>query len=61
MLDKGVEAFLTARIDKNNAEPMYLQIAAALKELLQAGKFSSDTPMPTERRILAERFGVSWF
>jgi GntR family transcriptional regulator len=59
MLEKGeLKTFLTGRIDKSSPEPMYLQIAAALKELLQAGKFSGDAPMPPER-ILAERFGVS--
>jgi GntR family transcriptional regulator len=52
------DALLMARINKNNPEPAYLQIAAAVKALLKAGKIPSDTAMPPER-VLAERFGVS--
>ncbi len=52
------DALLNLRIDKNNPEPAYLQIAALVKELLKAGRVPSDLPMPPER-VLAERFGVS--
>lgn len=49
---------LNAQIDKNSSEPIYLQIASAIRESLQNGVISPDVPMPPER-VLAEQFGVS--
>jgi len=51
-------ALLSVHIDKNAAEPAYLQIAAAMKELLRSGRIPSGSAMPPEKE-LAGRFGVS--
>jgi GntR family transcriptional regulator len=56
--DNQTDPLLKVQIDKNDPEPAYLQIAAAVKALLKAGKIPFDTAMPPER-VLAERFGVS--
>jgi GntR family transcriptional regulator len=46
------------RIDKQDSEPAYLQIAGAIKELLRSGKIPPGTVMPAER-VLAQLFRVS--
>jgi GntR family transcriptional regulator len=46
------------RINKQNPEPVYLQIAGALKELLHSGKIPPGTAMPAER-VIAQLFRVS--
>jgi GntR family transcriptional regulator len=50
--------FLHLHIDKNSREPAYLQIAAAIKEMLCNRKMPTHQPFPPER-LLAEHFGVS--
>ena len=45
-------------IDKSNAEPIYLQIAGAIKQLLQSGKIPPGSALPPEQ-VLAKQFGVS--
>lgn len=45
-------------IDKSSPEPIYLQIAAAMKRLLENGAISAGSALPPEQ-ILAKRFGVS--
>lgn len=51
-------ALAKIRIDKQHPEPAYLQIAAAMKELLRNGQIPPGTAMPPER-VLAQQFGVS--
>jgi GntR family transcriptional regulator len=60
MIDsESLEPLLLAlEIDKDGPEPVYLQIAAAIKEMLRSGKLPTDRPLPPER-LLAEHFGVS--
>src|SRR3954452_4104678 len=45
-------------IDKSNGEPIYLQIAAAIKQLLHSGKIPPGSSLPPEQ-VLARQFGVS--
>lgn len=45
-------------IDPTSHEPVYLQIAAHLKGLIQSGKFGPGDRLPTERQ-LGEEFGVA--
>ena len=45
-------------IDKSNGEPIYLQIATAIKQLLHSGKIPPGSSLPPEQ-VLARQFGVS--
>jgi GntR family transcriptional regulator len=45
-------------IDKGAAEPVYLQIAAAVRHLLRTGVVAAGSTLPPEQ-VLAKRFGVS--
>lgn len=45
-------------IDKGSPEPIYLQIVAAIKHLLQTGAVGPGSALPPEQ-ILAKQFGVS--
>lgn len=45
-------------IDKSSPEPIYVQIAAAMKRLLDDGTIPAGSALPPEQ-ILAKRFGVS--
>jgi GntR family transcriptional regulator len=46
------------RLDKAAAEPVYLQIAAAVRDLLRSGRIVPGAALPPEH-ALARRFGVS--
>jgi GntR family transcriptional regulator len=46
------------RLDKRDVEPVYLQIAAAVRQLLRTGRVAPGTAFPPEQ-VLAKRFGVS--
>jgi GntR family transcriptional regulator len=46
------------RLDKGAAEPVYLQIAAAVRHLLRTGRVAPGAALPPEQ-VLAKRFGVS--
>jgi GntR family transcriptional regulator, N-acetylglucosamine utilization regulator len=46
------------RLDKAAVEPVYLQIAAALRHLLRTGRVAPGAALPPEH-ALAKRFGVS--
>lgn len=45
-------------LDKAASEPVYLQIAAAVRDLLRTGKIPAGAAIPPEH-VLARRFGVS--
>src|SRR3954451_6090366 len=46
------------RLDKRATEPVYLQIAAAIRDLLRTGRVAAGSALPPEQ-VLAKRFGVS--
>jgi GntR family transcriptional regulator len=46
------------RLDKRDTEPVYLQIAAAVRDLLRTGRVPAGSALPPEQ-ALAKRFGVS--
>src|SRR3954471_20979468 len=46
------------RLDKRATEPVYLQIAAAVRDLLRTGRVPAGSALPPEH-VLAKRFGVS--
>jgi GntR family transcriptional regulator len=46
------------RLDRRAAEPVYLQIAAAVRQLLRTGRVAAGAALPPEQ-VLAKRFGVS--
>jgi GntR family transcriptional regulator len=54
----GAQASRNIDIDKSSPDPIYLQIAAAIKHLLQTGAIPAGSALPPEQ-ILAKRFGVS--
>jgi GntR family transcriptional regulator len=61
MLTQGIDEanpLLKIRINKEDPEPAYLQIAGAIKDLLRSGKIPPGTAMPAER-VLAQLFRVS--
>ena len=46
------------RLDKAAPEPVYMQIAAAIRDLLRSGRIAPGAALPPEQ-LLARRFGVS--
>ncbi len=46
------------RLDKRATEPVYLQIAVAIRDLLRTGRVAAGSALPPEQ-VLAKRFGVS--
>ena len=57
-LSKENSGVWNIRLDKAAAEPVYLQIAAAVRELLRSGRIAPGAALPPEQ-ILAKQFGVS--
>lgn len=52
------DAWASISLNKESAEPIYLQIFATIKSLLQAGRIPPGSALPPEQ-ILAKQFGVS--
>lgn len=55
---KEKQAAWDIAIDKTNPEPIYLQIASAIRHLLQTGSITPGSALPPEQ-VLAKRFSVS--
>src|SRR5947199_23134 len=58
MSTPNVAPFLSIRLDKDSPNPIYLQIAEGIGELLKSGALPAGYVLPPER-ALCERFGIS--
>ena len=58
MSTPNVAPFLSIRLDKDSPNPVYLQIAEGIGELLKSGALPAGYVLPPER-ALCERFGIS--
>src|SRR2546429_7751219 len=58
MSTPNVAPFLSIRLDKDSPNPIYLQIAEGIGELLKSGALPAGYGLPPERALCA-RFGIS--
>ncbi len=58
MSTPNVAPFFSIRLDKDSPNPIYLQIAEGIGELLKSGALPAGYVLPPER-ALCERFGIS--
>lgn len=57
-LDEPLRRLLTASVDRSSPLPMYVQIAASLRSMIQSGSLAPGSLLPSEKQ-LCDTFGVS--
>lgn len=57
-LDDSLKRLLTATVDRSSPLPMYVQIAASLRSMIQSGVLPPGSLLPSEKQ-LCDSFGVS--
>lgn len=57
-LDESLKRLLTATVDRSSPLPMYVQIAASLRSMIQSGVLAPGSLLPSEKQ-LCDTFGVS--
>ncbi len=57
-LDESLKRLLTSTVDRSSPLPIYVQIAASLRSLIQAGVLAPGALLPPEKQ-LCDMFGVS--
>lgn len=57
-LDEPLKRLLTATVDRSSPLPMYVQIAASLRSMIESGALPPGSLLPSEKQ-LCDAFGVS--